>query len=273
MAPVHATWCSTRRSRRCGKRRSAVWAPSRRRCRPRLACIRATLRQAPETYSYKAHAHDSDDHVNRTRDRLGGLATARRRQSAHRPLRSAAANSNAAGADDLSRKTARFAPTEITADISALAENERQALAHMIRAAQVMDALFLEQVWAGNEAMLVDLLRDQTRRGQGAAALLPDQQGPVVAARSQRAIRRPARRRSRRPPTTIPRARPRRKSRSGSSRCRRPRRRAPPASSRRSAAARTAGFVAVPTAPSIRASSRLPRSTCARRRSSRRSRR
>ncbi len=67
---------------------------------------------------------------------------------------------------DLARQAARFAPTEISADISGLAENERRALAHMIRAAQVMDALFLEQVWAGNEAMLFDLLRDQTETGK-----------------------------------------------------------------------------------------------------------
>jgi len=51
---------------------------------------------------------------------------------------------------DLQSKSARFAPTDLTADITALSANERDALAHMVRAAQVMDALFLEQVWAGN---------------------------------------------------------------------------------------------------------------------------
>jgi hypothetical protein len=69
-------------------------------------------------------------------------------------------------ADDIARKAARFAPTDIAADLSGLAESERRALSHMIRAAQVMDALFLEQVWAGNEAMLVDLLRDQSDEGK-----------------------------------------------------------------------------------------------------------
>ena len=58
------------------------------------------------------------------------------------------------GVSDLQSKSARFAPTDLTADITALPANEREALAHMVRAAQVMDALFLEQVWAGNEAML-----------------------------------------------------------------------------------------------------------------------
>ena len=37
---------------------------------------------------------------------------------------------------------------------------------HLLRAAQVMDALFLEQVWAGNEAMLFDLLRDESASGR-----------------------------------------------------------------------------------------------------------
>jgi hypothetical protein len=69
-------------------------------------------------------------------------------------------------AGDLEKKIARFAPTELTADISALPESERQALAHIIRAAQVMDALFLEQVWAGNGAMLSGLLRDQSSLGR-----------------------------------------------------------------------------------------------------------
>jgi hypothetical protein len=70
------------------------------------------------------------------------------------------------GAGELSTKIARFAPTDITADISALPPGERQALAHLIRAAQVMDALFLEQAWAGNDALLMSLLRDETEAGR-----------------------------------------------------------------------------------------------------------
>ena len=66
----------------------------------------------------------------------------------------------------MSRKLARFAPTDIAADVSGLPPHERQALTHMIQAAQVMDALFLEQVWAGNEAMLLDLMRDDSEAGK-----------------------------------------------------------------------------------------------------------
>ncbi|MDP2322265.1 MAG: hypothetical protein Q8O42_23360 [Acidobacteriota bacterium] len=67
---------------------------------------------------------------------------------------------------ELQQKTARFAPTDLTADISALPANEREALAHMVRAAQVMDALFLEQVWSGNETMFQALVRDETPLGK-----------------------------------------------------------------------------------------------------------
>src|SRR5687767_10970607 len=69
-------------------------------------------------------------------------------------------------ASDLQQKSARFAPTDLSADITALPANEREALAHMVRAAQVMDALFLEQVWAGNEAMLHSLIRDESPAGK-----------------------------------------------------------------------------------------------------------
>ena len=67
---------------------------------------------------------------------------------------------------DLQQKTARFATTDLTADISALPANEREALAHMVRAAQVMDALFLEQAWSGNETMFQALVRDETPLGK-----------------------------------------------------------------------------------------------------------
>jgi hypothetical protein len=72
----------------------------------------------------------------------------------------------AQSAADLEKQIARFAPTDLEADINALPLNEREALAHIVRAAQVMDALFLEQVWAGNDAMLLDLVRDQTPLGK-----------------------------------------------------------------------------------------------------------
>jgi hypothetical protein len=62
--------------------------------------------------------------------------------------------------------TARFAPVDIGADLQALPESERQALAKMVEAARVVDAIFLRQVWAGNEALLLELLDDPSPLGR-----------------------------------------------------------------------------------------------------------
>ena len=84
----------------------------------------------------------------------------------------------------------QYAPVEIGADVSALPANEQQALAKLVRAGWVMDALFLRQVWAGNEAMLLRPAHRQSAAGPGPAALLPDQQGAVGPPRPQRGVHR-----------------------------------------------------------------------------------
>ena len=60
----------------------------------------------------------------------------------------------------------RFAPVDLTADISVLPASERQALAKIVEAARVFDALFLRQVWEGNETMLLDLVLDSSPLGR-----------------------------------------------------------------------------------------------------------
>jgi hypothetical protein len=62
--------------------------------------------------------------------------------------------------------TARFAPVDLTADIASLPPSERQALAKLIEAAKVFDSLFLRQVWAGNEPLLLTLVRDSSDLGR-----------------------------------------------------------------------------------------------------------
>jgi hypothetical protein len=66
----------------------------------------------------------------------------------------------------LQRMTARFAPTDIGADLSTLSDSDRRVLAKLVEASKVIDALFLRQVWAGNEAMLIDLVRDDSPAGR-----------------------------------------------------------------------------------------------------------
>ena len=69
-------------------------------------------------------------------------------------------------AEQLKTMTARFAPVDLSADVSRLPANERQALARLVAAAKVMDTLFLRQVWSGNETMLLDLLQDNSPLGR-----------------------------------------------------------------------------------------------------------
>ena len=131
----------------------------------------------------------------------------------------AATPATAAGqaVSDLQQKTARFAVTDLTADLSALPANEREALAHMVRAAQVMDALFLEQVWSGNETTFHLLAKDDSPLGRARLhAFLVNKdrgRGWTTTNRSCRACPRSPPR-----PTSILRARPRRKWRNGSPR-------------------------------------------------------
>src|SRR6185437_12759675 len=58
---------------------------------------------------------------------------------------------------ELQKMAARFAPAEVGADLTGLPKSERDALARLVEAARIMDALFLRQVWAGNDAMLQEL--------------------------------------------------------------------------------------------------------------------
>ncbi len=54
----------------------------------------------------------------------------------------------------------RFAPTEITADVSKLSEGDKQALSKLVEAAALMDSLYLRQVWSGNIDVLNKLQHD-----------------------------------------------------------------------------------------------------------------
>jgi hypothetical protein len=66
----------------------------------------------------------------------------------------------------LQSMAARFAPTEITADLSKLSPADRRVLAKLVEASKILDELFLRQVWAGNDAMLLALSQDQTPEGR-----------------------------------------------------------------------------------------------------------
>ena len=66
----------------------------------------------------------------------------------------------------LEQMTARFVPTDITADISKLSSGDRRVLAKLVEASKIIDGIFLRQVWTGNVPMLVDLASDQSSLGR-----------------------------------------------------------------------------------------------------------
>jgi len=66
----------------------------------------------------------------------------------------------------LQKMAARFAPTDIRADLSAISAVDKQVLAKLVEASKIMDALFLRQVWAENDTVLIDLAGSQTAEGR-----------------------------------------------------------------------------------------------------------
>jgi hypothetical protein len=65
----------------------------------------------------------------------------------------------------LASRISQFAPTDLTADLAHLSENDRKALDKLIEAAKVLDPLFLRQVWSGNEALRKKLESDASPGG------------------------------------------------------------------------------------------------------------
>jgi hypothetical protein len=78
----------------------------------------------------------------------------------------------------LQTMAARFAPVDLAVDLAPLPENEREALARLVQAAKVFDALFLRQVWEGNESMLLDLARDDSPLGRARLHYFRINKGP-----------------------------------------------------------------------------------------------
>lgn len=72
----------------------------------------------------------------------------------------------------------RFSPVELTADLSGLPENERQAVAKLVEAARLFERIFLRQVWSGNEALEKSLALDSTPLGQERLRAFQINKGP-----------------------------------------------------------------------------------------------
>jgi len=66
----------------------------------------------------------------------------------------------------LEKMTARFRPTELRVDVAKLSAGDRQALAKLIEASEVLNGIFLQQLWSGNPALYAKLRQDATPLGR-----------------------------------------------------------------------------------------------------------
>ena len=71
-----------------------------------------------------------------------------------------------ATAAELGAMGKRYAPVDLTADVSALSAGDRKAIAKLIEAAKIVDTLQLRQRWADNEKLMTALKRDKSALGQ-----------------------------------------------------------------------------------------------------------
>ncbi len=81
-------------------------------------------------------------------------------------------------ADQINKAAARFAPTGINADLSALSAGDRKAMAKLIEAAHIIDTLQLRQRWSGNEALWARLKQDHSPLGKARAHYFWMMKGP-----------------------------------------------------------------------------------------------
>lgn len=67
---------------------------------------------------------------------------------------------------ELASMAQRYAPVELTADVSQLSAGDRSAIAKLIEAAKIIDVLQLRQRWSGNEALWNVLKKDKSALGK-----------------------------------------------------------------------------------------------------------
>jgi hypothetical protein len=88
----------------------------------------------------------------------------------------------------LHKLSARLAPVDLIADAGKLPEDERAALALIVRAAAILDGVYLRQVWAGNPSLLVELSRDATPLGRERLHAFLQNKGPWLRLDADRAF-------------------------------------------------------------------------------------
>lgn len=72
----------------------------------------------------------------------------------------------APGLAQLQKMIARFAPTPLRVETGSLSAGDRQALVKLIEAARLLNDIFLQQLWSGNQALYARLRKDMTPLGK-----------------------------------------------------------------------------------------------------------
>ncbi|MFI5361411.1 MAG: hypothetical protein ACHQ49_05535 [Elusimicrobiota bacterium] len=81
-------------------------------------------------------------------------------------------------ASELAKRQSQFAPVDVGADISKLDAQERSALTSLIKAARIMDGLFLRQTWDASSEWLLRLAADDSALGRARLRYFTTQKGP-----------------------------------------------------------------------------------------------
>jgi hypothetical protein len=68
--------------------------------------------------------------------------------------------------NELNRMIARFAPAPLEVDLSGLSARDKQALTKLVQAAEVVNHIFMQQLWSGDLALYHKLQQDKSPLGQ-----------------------------------------------------------------------------------------------------------
>src|SRR5256885_1163275 len=79
---------------------------------------------------------------------------------------------------ELVKMAGRFAPTPLKIDISGLDPGDRKALIKAIQAGHVIDDIFLQQLWSGNEKLYRQLRKDDSPLGRARLHMFWINKGP-----------------------------------------------------------------------------------------------
>ena len=89
---------------------------------------------------------------------------------------------------ELEKMIARFAPTELRVDTGALSAGDQKALVKLIEAGRVMNEIFLDQMWSGNDALRAKLREDRTPLGRARRHYFRINKGPWSALDGEKAF-------------------------------------------------------------------------------------